>query len=105
MFIYVWVAHAFGGTLATLTFSGAMLVLALGGVAAGVNFDQVTQTSAASGTQVTQTAWQASLSLALEGGVDIFRRDADRFGVYLRAESEVPLASYVALTLGLAYRQ
>ncbi len=76
-----------------------------GGVAAGVNFDQVTQTSAASGTQVTQTAWQASLSLALEGGVDIFRRDADRFGVYLRAESEVPSASYVALTLGLAYRQ
>src|SRR3984885_1128646 len=28
VFIYVWVAHAFGGTLATLTFSGAMLVLA-----------------------------------------------------------------------------
>jgi glycosyltransferase 2 family protein len=28
VFIYVWVAHAFGGALATLTFSGAMLVLA-----------------------------------------------------------------------------
>jgi hypothetical protein len=28
VFIYVWVAHAFGGALAALTFSGAMLVLA-----------------------------------------------------------------------------
>src|SRR5579862_143673 len=28
VFIYVWVAHAFGGTLGTITFSGAMLVLA-----------------------------------------------------------------------------
>ncbi|MFZ0039520.1 MAG: lysylphosphatidylglycerol synthase transmembrane domain-containing protein [Candidatus Acidiferrales bacterium] len=28
VFIYVWIAHAFGGTLAALTFSAAMLVLA-----------------------------------------------------------------------------
>ncbi len=28
VFIYVWVSHAFGGALAALTFSGAMLVLA-----------------------------------------------------------------------------
>lgn len=28
VFIYIWISHAFGGELATLTFSGAMLVLA-----------------------------------------------------------------------------
>lgn len=40
-FVYVWVAHAFGGTLAQLTFSGAVLVLAFSMVGSAVQLPGV----------------------------------------------------------------
>lgn len=51
------------------------------------------------------TNWSAGLGVSLTGGVDLYKRGADRFGMYLGVESELQGQSYETFMAGIAYRR
>lgn len=51
-------------------------------------------------------AWETSLGVGVQGGVDLLKRGRHRFGLYGRVESELLSdSSYAGLSLGVAYRR
>jgi zinc protease len=70
-----------------------------GGVYIGVHRDRFTEREQPSW-------WQTSIGIGVEGGVDIVNLNGNRFGVFVRTESELGVDTvYTAFALGVGYRR